>query len=214
MPKMKVFRHCAALLLDLVDSRHLSRGRAHSTVLAAIDEVNATVPALDLLRVTVGDEMQGVYETVGAALRAAYLLRFNLMEAGVDLRAGIGGGEVRVVDAGRGIQDGEAWYRARDAIERAEALSRQPGHDSARTAVDDGREVATPLADATVRLVDASLAGLRDGARRSLAGLMQGLDNADVARAEGISPSANSQRVNRGGLRPLAETLEALFTLP
>lgn len=62
--------------------------------------------------------------------------------------------------------------------------------------------------------MDAHLASLRDGSRRSLIGLLAGRDNAEVARAEGISPSANSQRVNSGALRPLADAIEALRLLP
>lgn len=213
MPKMKEYSNCVALLGDLVDSRVGDRGRSHSAVLAAIDATNAAVVAVDPLRVTVGDELQGIYASLGDAFRACWHLRAELLGI-ADLRFGLGGGDVRVIDAGRGIQDGSAWYLAREAITWVEELSSDPGYRSVRSAVRDERAAATPSADALLRLVEATVAGLRPGTRRSLHGLVEGLDNATVAQREGISASANSQRVNSNGLRVLADAVAALGALP
>ncbi len=213
MRQVKRFPQSVAVLGDVVASRVGDRSTSHTAILAAIDEVNAQVPFLDPLRVTVGDEMQGIYPTLGGALHATLELRDALFGA-VDLRFGLGGGDVEVVDADRGIQDGSAWWRAREATDFVKELATQPGHASARTCIRDGRDGAIPAADQLVRLVDAHLASLREGSRRSLIGLLAGRDNADVAKAEGISPSANSQRVNSGSLRPLADAIEALRLLP
>ncbi|TRY18611.1 RNA polymerase subunit sigma-70 [Tessaracoccus rhinocerotis] len=213
MAKMKEYANCVALLADLVGSRLGDRTRSHAAVLDAIEVTNAAVPALDPLRVTVGDELQGIYGSLGEAFRAGWSLRAALLDV-ADLRFGLGGGEVRVVDAERGIQDGSAWYLAREAIAWVEGLSDDPGYRSVRTAVRDERPMATPAADALVRLVEAAAAGLRPGTRRSLQGLLDGLDNATVAQREGISPSANSQRVNSNGLRVLADAVAALGELP
>ena len=210
---MKKFPECVAVLVDVVASREGDRGASHAALLDAIDQVNSRTSPLDPLRVTVGDEMQGIYPTLGDALQATFELR-NLLFGAVDLRFGLGGGDVEGVDAARGIQDGSAWWRAREATDHVRELAAQPGHASARTCVRDGRASATPAVDEVVRLVDAHLASLRDGSRRSLIGLLAGRDNAEVARAEGISPSANSQRVNSGALRPLADAIEALRLLP
>ena len=127
---------------------------------------------------------------------------------------GLGGGDVHVIDAKRGIQDGSAWWKAREAIERAEALSRQPGNRTSRTALIDTRAVANPLTDPVLRMVDAALASLNPGARRSWVHLRAGKDNATAAKLEGITPSANSQRINDHGLRPLACLVETLVALP
>ncbi|NHB85493.1 hypothetical protein G7085_15070 [Tessaracoccus sp. HDW20] len=131
-----------------------------------------------------------------------------------EARFGIGGGGLRVIDAARGIQDGSAWWRAREAIDWVGSQSQRKGYASARTAIRDERPAATPQADAMARLVDAHLARLRDGATRSLAGLWEGLDNAEVAERESITASANSQRVLGNDLRPLHDAMLALTTLP
>ncbi len=213
MPEMKVLSDSVALLGDLVASREAQRPRVHEELLHAIDETNRRVPSLDSVRVTVGDEVQGVYASMGHALQAALVLRDELFGT-ADMRFGIGGGDVRIIDGDRGIQDGNAWWLARDAIDFVETLSRQSGYEGVRTAIRDERPAAIPAADAISRLVDVHLASLRDGARRSLIGLLRGLDNTDVAEAEGISPSANTQRVKNNDLQALADAILALHTLP
>ncbi len=210
---MKVFPECVALLGDVVRSRHSDRARLHEAVLAALDAVNAAHPALDPLRVTVGDEVQGIYPRLGHAIAALLTLRDQL--AGVaEVRAGLGGGQVNIIDADRGIQDGNAWWNAREAINQAEALAAQPGNRWSRTAVIDARALANPLADPTLRLIDTQLARLSPAARRSWIHLRAGRDNTTAAALEGISPSANSQRITTNALRPLLATVQALETLP
>lgn len=213
MSKMKVIPECVALLGDLVASRTTERSRVHEKLLSALDETNGSVNSVDPLRVTVGDEVQGVYATLGDALRASFLVKDKLFGT-ADIRFGIGGGDVRIIDADRGIQDGNAWWLAREAIDFAEDLARQTGYSGVRTAICDERPAALPAANAMVQLVDSSMAGLREGTRRSLIGLRQGLDNAQVARSEGISESANSQRVQHNDLRVLADAITALHGLP
>lgn len=213
MSKMKVIPECVALLGDLVASRTTERSRVHEKLLSALDETNGSVNSVDPLRVTVGDEVQGVYATLGDALRASFLVKDKLFGT-ADIRFGIGGGDVRIIDADRGIQDGNAWWLAREAIDFAEDLAHQTGYSGVRTAIRDERPAALPVANAMVQLVDSSMAGLREGTRRSLIGLRQGLDNAQVARSEGISESANSQRVQHNDLRVLADAITALHGLP
>jgi hypothetical protein len=210
---MKEYSECVALLGDVVRSRSSDRSRVHEALLTAIDICNKVHAPLDPLRVTVGDEVQGVYATLGEAVSVLLRLRDELLGV-AEVRCGLGGGQVQVIDARRGIQDGPAWWRAREAIERAETLSRQPGNRTSRTAVIDGRAVANPLVDPTLRMIDAKLAALSPGARRSWVHLRAGLDNAAAAKREGVTPSANSQRVNDHGLRPLAALVEALSALP
>ncbi len=210
---MKGFPECVALLGDVVRSRSSDRAHVHRALLAAIDSCNKAHPPLDPLRVTVGDEVQGVYATLGQAVAVMLRLRDELLGI-AEVRCGLGGGEVQIIDAKRGIQDGSAWWRAREAIERAETLSRQPGNRTSRTALIDTRAVANPLVDPTLRVIDAQLAALSPGARRSWVHLRAGLDNATAAKLEGVTPSANSQRINDHGLRPLAALINALTELP
>lgn len=210
---MKGFPECVALLGDVVRSRSSDRAHVHRALLAAIDSCNKAHPPLDPLRVTVGDEVQGVYATLGQAVAVMLRLRDELLGIS-EVRCGLGGGEVQIIDAKRGIQDGSAWWRAREAIERAETLSRQPGNRTSRTALIDARAVANPLVDPMLRVIDAQLAALSPGARRSWVHLRAGLDNATAAKLEGVTPSANSQRINDHGLRPLAALIDTLTELP
>lgn len=213
MASLKEYPNCVALLADVVGSRLSDRVESHAHVLAAIARTNEQVPALDPLRVTVGDELQGVYATLGGALHARTLLVQELADT-VDLRFGLGGGDVQVVDAERGIQDGSAWWLAREAITWVEDQAGEPGYSAIRTEVRDDRAQATPGAGALVRLTEVSTSRLRAGTRRTLTGLLAGLDNNQMAKSEGISPSANSQRVNNNDLRVLADAVVALWQLP
>lgn len=210
---MKTFTSCAGLLVDQVGSREADRNAAHPKVLAAIKATNYAVPPLDALRVTVGDEMQGIYATLGDALRASHFFRNELLDE-VELRFGIGVGEIEIIDAERGIQDGSAWWRAREAIEEIEQLAAEPGTAGLRTGIRDERSSANPLVIPTVRLVDTHLARLRDGARQALRSLLAGHDNKTAAKLAGISPSANSQRIINNDLRILADAIESLAQLP
>lgn len=201
-----------ALLVDLVASRSADRRAFHVAVLAAANDTNKRVPALDPLDVTVGDELQGVYRSLGDALAASFTLRLALAPDW-DARFGIGGGTVELIDERRNIQDGSAWWGAREAIDWVEAEARRKGYGSARTAVRDSRPGAIAQVDPLVRLVDAQIAGLRGGAVATLRGLWEGLENAAIAQREGISESANSQRVINNALRPLIDAMRALATL-
>ena len=204
-----------ALLADVVGSRTHERAALHRALLAAVDAANERVPALDPLRPTVGDELQGVYATLGGALTASIRLRLRLAGAAtsagaapIELRFGIGVGEVTTVDSELGIQDGTAWWRARDAVDWVHAHSARAGYESVRTAVRDAG--GAPPVDGLLRLLDATLARLRPGALRTLSGLLEGLDNQEMADRESISASANSQRVRNNDLRPLADAIRAL----
>lgn len=211
MSKMKENSSCVALLVDIVDSRGSDRSATHAAILAALPQLDSE-SALEPLHPTVGDELQGIFPTLGAALTASYHLRL-LLDGTVELRFGLGGGEVRVIDEQRGIQDGSAWWRAREAIDAIETLENDPQYLGMRTGIVDGRAESNPLAQATAQLVDAQLARLRVGARHSLRLLLDGVDNQRAAETLGISASANSQRVRTNQLRILADTMVELGKL-
>ena len=122
-------------------------------------------------------------------------------------------GEVRIIDAERGIQDGSAWVLAREAIEAVERQSHEPGRRGLRTAGRDDTPAANPLVEPAAQLIDAHLAALGAGARASFSALYEGLDNQQAAKRLGITASANSQRVNNNQLRPLLAMAEALTAL-
>lgn len=223
MAKMKV-KHpvdlshptpCVALLADQVGSRDSNRAQSHAAILDSLPRINQQVPSLDALRVTVGDELQGVYPTLGQALEASYRLRLELAGT-VDLRIGLGRGEVVEIDAEHGIQDGSAWYAARDAIGQVASIAQTRGYRAVRTALvnADADEPESPLITPALQLIDSALGRLRTGAAQSLLALIDGHDNQSAAEAAGISPSANSQRIDNNDLRILADAIRAVIAQP
>jgi hypothetical protein len=191
---------CAAMLGDVVGSRSApDRVRLHRAVTVAL---SAAAPgALDPPVITVGDEFQGVYATVGAAIDAALTIRLALQPE-VDIRFGIGWGGITVLDETTRIQDGPGWWVAREAIERTAAAQAQPGLALVRTtfrnAEDSGPDAHT--VNAALMCRDHLLGSLDDRSLRLLTGLRAGRSKKELAMAEGISASAVSQRAFRAGL--------------
>ncbi|MDO5645496.1 MAG: SatD family protein [Dermabacter sp.] len=214
---------CVAILGDLVESRHGDRSSTHDALLNALDALNANAAsghrqALEPLHPTVGDEIQGIYPALGPAIRATHLLRLALLTDGVDIRFGLGRGSVEVIDAERSIQDGSAWWSAREAVTAVHERARTAAYAGVRTEAASAESADPgPLSDAVLtaqlQLIDTRLSSLRRGMHGSLSGLLEGASNADTAAALGISPSANSQRVITHDLRPLADAMTALWRL-
>ncbi len=156
---------------------------------------------LDPVRITVGDEFQGRLASVGAALQASLVVRLALMPES-DVRFGLGWGGVSVLDVD-GTQDGPGWWAARDAIEWVAETQGQAAMGKVRTAyrLAEGSDgPGEPAINAALQCRDHLLGSLDDRSRRILGGLMSGQTQVEIAAAEGISPSAVSQRVRRDGL--------------
>lgn len=203
-----------ALLGDLVGSRSSPhRADLHQHLLDALAVANAGVGVLDPLRVTAGDEFQGVFGTLGDALAATFRVRLALRPS--DVRFGLGIGAVEVIDANANVQDGSAWWAARAAIETVESRAR-----GARRALRTGIAAAAGLPDpsdtllAAVELLDAVLYNLDAADAEVLIGLRAGRSQADIAARLGITPSAVSQRVARGGIAVLADAMTRLEGSP
>ena len=134
MNAMKLESSPCLLLGDVVGSRGATDRRAlHDAVERALRTVNEAVPAVRPLRVTVGDEFQSSYASLGGALEAALCVHLELRPH-VDTRIGLGRGEVTVLDAERGIEDGPGWWAAREAIEAVEEAAARPATRRLRTA--------------------------------------------------------------------------------
>src|ERR1700712_223622 len=94
----------ATVIGDVVGSRSAAdRGALHRAITSAL--ADAAEVAIEPPVLTVGDEFQGVYRTVGEAIDAALSIRLALAP-GVDIRFGIGWGAITVLDDATGIQDG------------------------------------------------------------------------------------------------------------
>ena len=193
----------ATLVADLVSSR-TSRDRQalHTRFREEMDAVNADPESglVEDLRITVGDEFQGRFETVGAALAATLRLRLALSPA--DIRFGVGWGEVTALDD-EGTQDGPAWWVARSAIEWVETAQREAVTEKVRTAYRCGESEdgpGEPEVNAALLCRDHLVGSLDERGRRILDGLLAGQTQAEIAEREQVSPSAISQRVRRDGI--------------
>lgn len=202
MPKMK--SHASATLIgDVVDSRHSpDRALLHRELTEALSAVNDATDPAQPLRITVGDEFQGAYATVGAAVAAALAVRLALPPT-VDARFGIGWGAVAALDDT--TQDGPGWWAAREAIVAVKDEQSRAATSSTRTlyrqAMDAEPDGPDPLPlNAALRCRDQMMGSLDDRSSRILRALMNGSTQAAVAESEGISASAVSQRVRADGL--------------
>lgn len=177
----------------------------------ALAALNADLAPWRPLRITVGDEYQGCFETVGQALQAALSLRLALGPE-VDVRHGVGWGTTTVLDD-QGIEDGPTWWAARDAIVTVEqAAASAPGRHR-RTAYvrAEGQEgPATSPVNAALLLMDERVSGLSPRSLSVLRGLLGGVSQKEIAGSLGISPSAVSQRVRSDGLAAVVAAHELL----
>jgi hypothetical protein len=153
--------------------------------------------ALDL---TLGDEFQGRYPSLEAAMAASWFL--HVASTGVArLRIGIGWGDL-VVEGSEETpfgQDGPAWWQAREAVEAVEKSSQV-----VRTLV----VTATPwdmFFNSYLRLRDSHLEGLDEIDARILLGLVEGETQRSLAERLGLHESSVSRRVKRHLLSTLVE---------
>jgi hypothetical protein len=187
----------------------------HDAFAAAIARANAEVPVDDPAVITVGDEFQGVYPTLGAALRASFVVRTELFPR-ADIRFGLGRGDVTTLDPVRGIHDGPAYWAAREAITIAEDRAQRAQTRTSRTAyvAPDEPPATVAVVRAALDCLDFMVGSMSTTSRAILGGLMHGLAQHDVAERVGISPSAVSQRVRRDGIGIALEAMATLGDLP
>lgn len=181
----------------------------HRRLVQALNTCNEQLHPSDPLRITVGDEFQGHFPTVGAALDASFRVHLALRPE-VHTRFGLGWGEVFVLDPD-GTQDGPGWWSARDAIEwvkRAAGASATPLARTAYRGSADGP--SEPALCAALLCRDHLVGSLDDRSLRILGALMDGRTQAEIAADEGVSASAVSQRFRSDGLGLILAAAEQL----
>jgi len=198
----------ATLIGDVVSSRRADdRARLHDRLMAVLEAVNETCSPTTPLRITVGDEFQGAFATVGQALQASLRLRLGLLPEH-DVRHGLGWGEVEVLQEEPRVEDGAGWWAARDAIHEVQRAQEHPGSRSRRTVFRAEPGVQGPdadLVDAVLVLRDEAVGALSERSLSVLRGLLVGQTQRELADVLGISPSAVSQRVRSDGLAALVD---------
>jgi hypothetical protein len=200
----------ATLIGDVVGSRLIAdRTAQHRALNGALAAIAAD--AIDPPAFTVGDEFQGSYPTVGAAIGAALSLRLAVAPD-IDVRFGIGWGAVMMLDASAGIQDGPGWWAAREAIEWTASAQRQPGLALVRTSFRGDRHDVDAI-NAALLCRDHLIGSLDDRSLRILKGLLNSRTKKDIAVAEGISASAVSQRAGRDGLDLIVQASQYLRSI-
>lgn len=159
---------------------------------------------------SVGDELQAVHEQLGPAVHDVGRLRLSLLvdppsDRPVEIRAGLGVGQlIGDDDAAAPGQSGSAWWRAREAIDRA-ARQRNGWPPIRWWAV--GGDAAMP---ATLTALDTLLARLDGDDRRAALGLLEGRPATAIAADLGVVPSTLSARLHGHGVYGLVRTLELL----
>src|SRR6478609_1038574 len=195
MVKLKARGSHVALIGDVVRSRtRADRQDLHDELTAALDDANRSVAGEAPLVITVGDEFQGVYATLGRALHASFVVRAALHPR-TDVRFGLGRGAVTTLDPVRGIHDGPAYWAARDAITTAEERARKAQTRTSRTAYlgPDEHPSTVAAVQSALDCLDFMVGSMSTTSREILGGLMSAHTQQDLADRQGVSASAVSQ---------------------
>lgn len=197
---------------DIVGSRALGdRTGAQRRIETVFASVEADLPLADrMLSATVGDEFQGEYPDLGAALAGILLITLALPD-GLECRFGVGVGEVYTVEAAAGeLAEGPAWWAARAAIDalHAKQVRAMP---SVRTWIEAAEDEDAAvheqvrLANAYVWARDELVSAMGERARRLVYGRCMGLTQRELAEREQITQSAVSQLLTASGAAGLVE---------
>lgn len=187
-----------ALIGDLVGSREAEdRPALQRRLLEVLEDVSRTRGGK--LTVTLGDEFQGRYDSLEVALAGAWDLHLGMI-GWAALRIGIGWGEI-LVEGEEGSpfgQDGPAWWRARDAIERVDASHPARTLVVTETGWDD-------MLNAYLTLRDVHLQDLDQADAAILASLATGETQRAAAERLGLHESSVSRRISRRHLGMLSQ---------
>ncbi len=206
-----------AVIADMVGSRRLpDRAAAQRVLDDTIERVERERPlALEPLTPTVGDEQQGVYAELGAALTSLAMVQLAL-PADVGFRFGLGIGAVRsFASSGGRLSDGPGWWAARAAIETVQERERG-AIPSARTWIvgaqgqDEVMPATIDAANAYLLLRDELVGAMSDRERRLAYGRLMGTSQTQLAEQEGITQPAVSKALRRSGANALLLGLDQL----
>lgn len=188
---------------DVVDSRAApDRANLHDRLVEALEAVNDEYQPAEPLRLTVGDEYQGCFESLGVAITAALRIRLRLLPD-FDVRHGLGLGAVSVLDASPRVEDGPGWWAAREAIVAVKTDQAKAALRHVRTAYRRAEDTAGPdpaAINAALLTRDHLIGAASPPSLGVLGALLGGASQVEIARSENISASAVSQRIRRDGL--------------
>ena len=206
-----------AVIADIVGSRQLTdRSAAQQSIESCAAQVHRDHPVdVAPLEATVGDEFQGIYPDLTAALTSLLLMQLALPE-GIELRFGIGVGLVDDVgSSGKGIMDGPGWWAAREAIDHVHRLQDRVV-PSARTRVAHSAEQDADMseriayANAYLLVRDETVGSMSERSRRLTYGRCLGRTQRELAEREGITQPAVSQALATAGAAAIVSGFESL----
>lgn len=206
------------LIGDVVGSRlHADRRAMQQKLEAVLEATNAAIPAVQPLAPTIGDEFQAAYADVQTAVLATLRLRLGFPEE-LDCRFGLGAGTYeRVGQSQYGVmQDGPAWWSARDAIviakdrERRRNKTLRTWYAAAESEEEDMSQAS--FVNALLLCRDQIVSDMNARQRRLLLGLLDGQTQAALATREGVSQSAVSQTLQSSGAFAVLAAHETLAT--
>lgn len=205
-----------AVTADIVGSRNLAdRAAAQSILDETVLRVERDHPSAErALLPTVGDELQGVYPSLTAAMSSLLFLRLGLPD-GIECRYGIGLGPLHDVPSRVGpLAEGPGWWAARAAIDTVHTLQSRtvPGARTWIVTADGVDPAGIPTANAYLLARDQLVSGMSERTRRLTYGRLLGRTQADLARAEGITQSAVSQALASAGAGAILEGFAQLQT--
>ena len=199
-----------ALIADIIRSRELpDRRRAQHVIHETLDRAAEGLALTQRPYATVGDELQAVSTTLADAL-ALTMRTHLLLPEGLGLRFGIGVGAISEVEGvvGRLIQDGSAWWAAREAIESAHRLQDEGRtfvrtwlriHPDVVSGSGGGQSEREGLVNSVLILRDQAVFRFQPRQRRMMAGLLMGVTQVEVARQEKVSQQAVSEFARSAG---------------
>jgi hypothetical protein len=195
-----------AVLGDIVGSRRhgqdpVRRRRIQEALALANERTSPRQP----LTPTIGDEFQGLFHDVLSALEATLVVRLAGLGE-VDVRFGIGSGALTAFDADAAPfrQDGPAWWAAREAVDlvRGEEQRQERPRGLRTRWIDAGSRSRAEVTSMNAFLLcrDDLVASMDRRDAETLLGLLADEPLGSIARAQGVSVSAISQRAIRNGL--------------
>ena len=206
----------AVIVADVVASRsHPDQTKLMAALTVALDWVNHHIEATQPLAMTVGDEFQGAYKDLKAALDAALFVRLKLATQ-YDIRCGLGWGEISAFDPERApmAQSGSAWWAAREAIERViDTSTRRQWPRTLRTLVAGTPEPLGGTLNAFLLCRDAILGSMDEKDFRVTLGLFLGKRQADIADDLGISQPSVARRQMENGANAIYQAHRAAHSL-
>lgn len=191
----------AALVGDVIASRQTGdREELQHLLDEAMIRGNTVAPAVQPLRMTIGDEFQGLFHDIQSAISATLQIRLALLPS-VDIRIGIGWGTLDMVPQDPPFgQDGPCWWRAREAIDevkKSESSNAVPRSVRTLVKTGDGSEdlfnaylVSRDHITAAWDEVDIEIARLH----------IEGTNQTGISRQVGLSQSSVSRRLQNHGI--------------